>query len=136
PIHVEGFTDDTPISTAQFPSNWELSSARAAATVRLLESAGVDPARMAAVGYAASQPQFSNRTVEGKRLNRRVVLVISRDETVRRILTASGSNQMSSDSVSAIIEAHEAEQLNNDAIEQITTPSGGVIFKRSELQDP
>ncbi|MEB0009979.1 OmpA family protein, partial [Pseudomonas sp. RTB2] len=51
PIHVEGFTDNFPISTAQYPTNWELSSARASSIVRMLAMQGVNPQRLASVGY-------------------------------------------------------------------------------------
>ncbi|MFS0826419.1 flagellar motor protein MotD [Pseudomonas phoenicis] len=91
PVHVEGFTDDQPIRTAQYPTNWELSSARAASIVRLLALDGVDPARMASVGYGQYQPVASNATAAGRSQNRRVVLVISRNLEVRRSLTATGS---------------------------------------------
>lgn len=91
PVHVEGFTDDQPINTAQFPTNWELSASRAASIVRLLAMYGVNPARMASVGYAEFQPVASNSTVQGRAKNRRVVLVISRNLDVRRSLTAGGS---------------------------------------------
>ena len=91
PVHVEGFTDNLPIRTAQYPTNWELSSARAASIVRLLAMEGVDPARMASVGYGEYQPVASNDTAEGRARNRRVVLVISRNLEVRRSLTGSGS---------------------------------------------
>ena len=91
PIHVEGFTDDLPIRTAQYPTNWELSSARAASIVRLLAMEGVNPARMASVGYGEYQPVASNDTADGRARNRRVVLVISRNLEVRRSLTGSGS---------------------------------------------
>ncbi|UBM23912.1 flagellar motor protein MotD [Pseudomonas sp. p1(2021b)] len=91
PVHVEGFTDNLPIRTAQYPTNWELSSARAASIVRLLAMNGVDPARMASVGYGEYQPVASNDTAEGRARNRRVVLVISRNLEVRRSLTGSGS---------------------------------------------
>ncbi|MBF8668065.1 flagellar motor protein MotD [Pseudomonas putida] len=91
PVHVEGFTDNLPIRTAQYPTNWELSSARAASIVRLLAMEGVNPARMASVGYGEYQPVASNDTAEGRARNRRVVLVISRNLEVRRSLTGSGS---------------------------------------------
>ncbi|HEY0287095.1 MAG TPA: flagellar motor protein MotD [Pseudomonas sp.] len=91
PIHVEGFTDDQPINTAQFPSNWELSSARSSSIVRLLAMNGVNPARLASVGYGEFQPLTSNATAEGRGRNRRVVLVISRNLNVRRSLTGSGT---------------------------------------------
>jgi len=91
PVHVEGFTDNLPIRTAQYPTNWELSSARAASIVRLLAMEGVNPGRMASVGYGEYQPVASNDTAEGRARNRRVVLVISRNLEVRRSLTGSGS---------------------------------------------
>ncbi|WP_312937244.1 flagellar motor protein MotD [Pseudomonas sp.] len=91
PVHVEGFTDNQPIRTAQYPTNWELSSARAASIVRLLALDGVNPGRMASVGYGEYQPVAANDTPAGRAKNRRVVLVISRNLEVRRSLTATGS---------------------------------------------
>ncbi len=91
PIHVEGFTDNLPISTAQYPSNWELSTARAASIVRMLAMDGVNPGRLAAVGYGEFQPIAANDTAEGRARNRRVVLVISRNLEVRRSISGTGS---------------------------------------------
>ena len=91
PIHVEGFTDDQPIHTAQFPTNWELSSARSASIVRMLAMQGVNPGRLASVGYGEFQPVTNNATAEGRARNRRVVLVVSRNLDVRRSLTATGA---------------------------------------------
>ncbi|MBL4761856.1 MAG: flagellar motor protein MotD [Gammaproteobacteria bacterium] len=76
PIHVEGFTDDQPISTDKFPSNWELSAARAASVVRLFVEYGVEPSRMSAVGYGEFRPLSNEQTEEARNLNRRVSLVI------------------------------------------------------------
>ena len=76
PLNVEGHTDDRPINTPQFPSNWELSAARAASVVRLLTQGGLDPARLTVVGYGEQQPIRSNSTPEGRNANRRVLLVI------------------------------------------------------------
>jgi len=97
PVHVEGFTDDQPISTAQYPTNWELSSARAASIVRMLAMDGINPARMASVGYGEFQPVASNTTAEGRAHNRRVVLVISRNLEVRRSLTGTGTANVKPD---------------------------------------
>ncbi|MCK1793949.1 flagellar motor protein MotD [Pseudomonas violetae] len=91
PIHVEGFTDDQPIRTAQFPTNWELSSARSASIVRMLAMQGVNPGRLASVGYGEFQPVANNATAEGRARNRRVVLVVSRNLDVRRSLTGTGT---------------------------------------------
>lgn len=75
-VSVEGHTDNVPISTSRFPSNWELSSARAIAVVRHLESLGLDDSRMRAVGYADTQPMESNATSQGRAANRRVELLL------------------------------------------------------------
>ncbi|VVN94882.1 flagellar motor protein MotD [Pseudomonas fluorescens] len=91
PIHVEGFTDDRPIRTAQYPTNWELSSARSASIVRMLAMQGVNPGRLASVGYGEFQPVANNATAEGRARNRRVVLVVSRNLDVRRSLTGTGT---------------------------------------------
>ena len=82
-ILVEGFTDDIPITTPVYPSNWELSGARAAAIVRMLIDNGVDAKRLAAVGYGENQPIARNDTSEGRQRNRRVVLLIAKDSNVR-----------------------------------------------------
>lgn len=76
PIQVEGFTDDQPIKTTTFPSNWELSAARAASVVHLLMRKGIEPARMSATGYAEFKPVADNSTREGRQKNRRVMIII------------------------------------------------------------
>lgn len=86
PIRVEGFTDNVPINTFLFRSNWELSAARAASVVHLFTNEGVDPERMAAIGYGEYRPIADNATPEGRRKNRRVVLVIRKGSQERRAL--------------------------------------------------
>lgn len=97
PVHVEGFTDNLPINTAQFPSNWELSAARAASIVRMLAMDGVNEGRLAAVGYGEFQPVADNATAEGRSRNRRVVLVISRNLDVRRSISGVGASNAKPD---------------------------------------
>ena len=80
PIQVEGFTDNVPINTTIFPSDWELSAGRAASVVALLAHFGVRPNRMAAVGFGEHRPIAGNDTVEGRSKNRRVVLVIPAEQ--------------------------------------------------------
>lgn len=75
-IEVEGHTDDVPIATAQFPSNWELSSARASSVARLLIENGVSAARLTVVGMAANQPLVPNSSAENRARNRRVTIMI------------------------------------------------------------
>ena len=76
PIRVEGHTDNRPIKTVAFISNWELSAARAGSVVRVLASKGVEPSRLAVIGYGENRPTRPNDTVEGRNGNRRVVVVI------------------------------------------------------------
>lgn len=81
-LDVEGHTDDNPIATKEFPSNWELSVARASNVVRYLIDRGMEPQRLKASGYADTQPVVSNRNAKGEpipgnqSINRRVVLRI------------------------------------------------------------
>lgn len=76
PIRVEGHTDSRPIDTVAFPSNWELSAARAASVVRLFQHQGIDPTRLGVMGYAEYRPAQSNATQQGRNANRRVVITI------------------------------------------------------------
>ena len=76
PITVEGHTDPTPIATPQFPSNWELSGARASSVVRLFVESGVAAQRLTAAGYGEQRPVDSNETAEGRARNRRVAILI------------------------------------------------------------
>lgn len=76
PIAVHGHTDALPIRSARFPSNWELSGARAGSVVRYFEANGVDRQRLRAVGFADTRPLANNASAEGRALNRRVELVL------------------------------------------------------------
>lgn len=76
-VSVEGHSDNIPISTARFPSNWELSATRAASVGRELIEGGIRPKRLHIRGYADTKPVASNDTTEGRGKNRRVNLVLS-----------------------------------------------------------
>ena len=76
PVRVEGHTDSEPIETTAFPSNWELSSARAASVVHLIANSGIDPARLSVIGRAQYSPAQSNATASGRNANRRVLISI------------------------------------------------------------
>ncbi|MBN2013458.1 OmpA family protein [candidate division KSB1 bacterium] len=75
---VEGHTDSLKISTFCFPSNWELSGARASAVVRYLIEKGIEPRRLSGIGHAYNYPIASNKTPEGRELNRRVEFIFTR----------------------------------------------------------
>ncbi|MDB5814370.1 MAG: Flagellar motor protein MotD [Rhodocyclales bacterium] len=76
PVTIEGHTDNVPISTPNFPSNWELSAVRASSVVRLFVGSGVDPRRLTAAGYGDQRPIADNSVVEGRARNRRVTILI------------------------------------------------------------
>lgn len=75
-IEVEGHTDDMPISSPLYPSNWELSTARASSVVRLFAANGIPEARLSAIGFAATRPVASNADDVGQARNRRVAVTI------------------------------------------------------------
>ena len=81
PIRVEGHTDDRPIRTAAFPSNWELSAARAASVVHHFTQAGIEPLRLEIVGFGEFHPRQLNNTAEGRNANRRVAILVLEDVT-------------------------------------------------------
>jgi len=76
PITIEGHTDNTPIHTKRFPSNWELSAARATAVLRLFMQCGYDPNKLSAAGCGQYRPIAPNTTPEGRAKNRRIEIVI------------------------------------------------------------
>lgn len=76
---IEGHTDDKPIKTARFPSNWELASARANAAVKEMIDAGLAPERVSAASFAEYRPAYSNGTDEGRAQNRRIEIVVLPD---------------------------------------------------------
>lgn len=75
-LRIEGHTDNVPIATREFPSNWELSSTRAASVVHRFMGRGVDPRRMTVLGLAEYQPVAENTDADGRNRNRRVVIVV------------------------------------------------------------
>jgi chemotaxis protein MotB len=84
-VRIEGHTDNTPIQTARFPSNWELSVARATQVLRYLEKeCKIDPTRLSCSGYGEWRPLRPNTTPENRALNRRVDIVILREDLADR----------------------------------------------------
>jgi chemotaxis protein MotB len=80
-VRIEGHTDNVPINTSRFPSNWELSTTRAVNVVKyLIEENGIEAKRLSASGYSDQHPVDDNSTKEGRQKNRRVDMVILRAE--------------------------------------------------------
>jgi len=121
PIRVEGFTDNVPIRSINYPSNWELSTARAAAVVQLFTEEGMDPKRFAVVGYGEFQPVADNATAQGRSANRRVVLMISKTGELRPALTT-------------VTTAAELEQELPSSVFRINIP--GITTPAAPEQEP
>lgn len=102
PIYVSGYTDDQPINTLKYPSNWELSAARSASVVRLFIQAGIKPTRLGAIGFAEFRPVADNISDENRQKNRRVIV---------RILTG---EDMFSDSTPLQPPPQAAQSLQNE----------------------
>lgn len=85
-VVIEGYTDNVPIETPQYPSNWELSAARAATVGRVLNSFGIATGRILVTGYGEQYPISNNDTAEGRNQNRRVNIVITKNRKVDRVL--------------------------------------------------
>jgi chemotaxis protein MotB len=98
PLRVEGYTDDVPIDTTIYPSNWELSAARAASVARLFAEHGVDPERMGIVGWGQYRPAADNTNEDGRNRNRRVLVVVLSDKAgPRRFYTNSDQINQTAD---------------------------------------
>ena len=90
-VRIEGHTDDTPIRTARYSSNWELSTARASAVVARFIEQRVDPRRLSAAGYGEFHPRASNGTADGRASNRRVDVVVVAGRGVGRGFSPAGT---------------------------------------------
>lgn len=94
PIYVSGYTDDLPINTVKYPSNWELSAARAASVVRLFADAGIDPSRLGAIGFGAFRPAVINFTEDDRQKNRRVIIRMLSGEDIFGTTSPYGSRPL------------------------------------------
>ena len=98
-INVEGYTDNVPISTVNFPSNWELSAARAASVVRLFTQTGISPTRLKAIGFAEYRPIADNATEYGRNKNRRVAIMVLNKPDEKRITLGLGGKSKATQQV-------------------------------------
>ncbi|WP_460226174.1 flagellar motor protein MotD [Aurantivibrio infirmus] len=131
PVQVEGFTDNVPINNRRFKSNWELSSARSASVVKLLANNGVDPYRLSAVGYGEFRPKADNSTAEGRSLNRRVVLMISKQAAERPKI------QSEQDVENAIGEIAQDVPFSESSLEEIPTQNNvdSIVDNTDEIAE-
>jgi len=87
-VNVQGYTDNIPIQSPYYPSNWQLSAARAASVVQLFTEMGMSPSRLSATGFGDQRPVAENSTVEGRQKNRRVVIFVPVLRDKRKVLDA------------------------------------------------
>lgn len=127
-ILVHGHTDNIPIETERFPSNWELSSARGVAVVRKLQNLGVVPARMSVEGHGEFQPVASNDTPEGRAKNRRVVVSISRKQRIE-----ASQAQLETAQSSATAQSTQQQKDAEPEIEVVRLPGGGILIRGKDL---
>lgn len=129
-ILVHGHTDNIPIQTEKFPSNWELSSARGVAVVRKLQDLLVEPPRMSVEGHGEYQPIASNETLEGRAKNRRVVISISRKQAISQLLDQA---------IDKTAVNQKGDNLRKKDAEQqfkiIRLPGGGILIRGKSSPD-
>ncbi len=154
PIRVEGFTDNQPINSVRYPSNWELSAGRASAVVKFFIEEGLAANRLAAIGYGEHQPVTDNDSEQGRADNRRVVLMISKTGELRpelREITSSdellagqveplakgntgidiiipGVNSDVEDITATDIETETSDQPAGNGVRTIELEGGGLLF--------
>jgi chemotaxis protein MotB len=134
PIQVEGFTDNLAINTQQFPSNWELSTARASAIVKLLATNGVSPTRLSAIGYGEFQPIADNSSAIGRAQNRRVVLMIGKYQRQRPKLKSVDATDTSPTTSTAAMDA--INRVNSNSAEELPSSSTELNPLRTEAKNP
>ena len=111
-----------PSESALYPSNWEVSSARASAVARYFVSQGIRAERISAVGYGENFPLATNATPDGRAANRRVVIVLARRMDASRNLNANPGA-----SAFTFARSTAAQEIDDDVV-QVRKPDGGLLF--------
>lgn len=124
PLRVEGYTDDVPIDTTVYPSNWELSAARAASVARLFADHGVDPERLGIVGWGQYRPTAENTSEDGRNRNRRVLVVVLSDKAApQRFYTNSDQINQTADTDTGAKDAQASTSAPASAASVAAAPS-------------
>jgi chemotaxis protein MotB len=136
PIRVEGHTDDRPIHTASFPSNWELSAARAASVVHQFTKQGIDPLRLEIVGFGQFHPRQPNETSEGRNANRRVVVLVLEEVAAGAPVTARTTDQTPATAAPGV-EMADSSSAANRLIYRVPPASiANTILMKEQLAPP
>lgn len=123
-IKIEGHTDDRPISTPQYPSNWELSTARACEILRFFLEHGLPAERLSAEGFAEFRPIGPNDTPENRAKNRRIEIIFTREDIYRRKWLKMNKNKVKTLSKSDQGDAIEQSKLREEAEEALEQKKG------------
>ena len=133
PIRVEGHTDDRPIRTAAFPSNWELSAARAASVVHQFTRQGVDPLRLEIVGFGQFHPRQSNDTSEGRNANRRVLILVLEEVSPGAPMTVRTTDQTPNNVTPPGVDIAESGNAANRLIERVAPASLDTVLVKEQV---
>ena len=134
-LKIRGYTDNIPIQSNRFSSNWSLSSARAVAVLYLLEQKGIEPSRMTAEGYGEHQPIADNDTDQGRKKNRRVVLAISRFAPAKSELERKAIEEAAAEEEPVSTEAVEKNTVEPE-INIIRSADGTLIIRGATNTEP
>ncbi len=126
PIRVEGHTDDRPIRTAAFPSNWELSAARAASVVHQFTRQGMDPLRLEIVGFGEFHPRQPNTSAEGRNANRRVAILVLGDVAAGAAIAAGTGDRAPPPAAPGALSA-DASTAESQALSQRPAALDGTV---------
>ncbi len=124
-IEVAGYTDNVPITTSRYSSNWDLSAARAVSVVKLLTSHNVAAERLSAVGYGEFRPVASNRDEQGRAQNRRVVLKVARHQSS---VSLQPPMKISNPVPTALPEQSSLQSAAEPTVEPVRLKNGGLLF--------
>jgi chemotaxis protein MotB len=132
PIRVEGHTDDRPIRTAAFPSNWELSAARAASVVHQFMRQGIDPLRLEIVGFGEFHPRQPNETSEGRNANRRVAVLVLEEVSPGAPVTVRTTDQTPSEAAPGV-DLADAGSGANRLIERVPPATLDTVLVKEQV---
>src|ERR1022692_4166033 len=136
PIRVEGHTDDRPIRTKAFPSNWELSAARAASVVHEFTRAGIDPLRLEIIGFGEYHPRQPNDSIEGRNANRRVAILILEATPVGQTPALISSTQLKADAPAGIALSDPGGAQNRLIVREPADALGKTVLIKNEGKPP
>lgn len=140
-INVRGHTDNIPIDTERFGSNWELSAARSVAVVQLLQTLTIAPERMTAEGHGEFQPVASNSSADGRAKNRRVTIAISRYKTPgpkqedNKLPERANSEENVAEKTSEKAAPTAVEEDKEPTYEVVKLPGGGLLIRGKTLPE-